>query len=258
MTRITRITKSAATLAIAPAILALAAREARAQWTATPYVWAAGLDARVSLNGTQVINQHIAFTELVEDVDVAAMLRVEGRFGRFGAMLDLFYIGMSTANDAVRLPNGVAGTLASEIGMTVLDATASYALQRGASDLAVFAGTRVLVERTQLDLTVPTSPGTTLTHSASERDWQPNAIVGLQFRRRLTSKLSMDGRGDIGSGGTRLTWSAGSEMIYAFDAGERFALRAGYRRLVIDYEEQEPVQASLTLSGLVTGFRIAF
>lgn len=257
MTRLSFITNPILATAIAGALCTLSG-EARAQWTATPYVWAASLDARVSLNGAQVLNEHIAFSELLKDVDMAAMLRVEGQFGRIGTRFDLFYIGMSTTGDAIRLPNGIAGTLSSEIGTTIFDATASYGLGGGASGFALVAGTRLLVERTELDLTIPTSSTTTLTHSESQRDWQPNAIVGVQFRRRLTSRLSMDARGDIGTGGTQLTWSAGSEMAYAFGPSERFALRAGYRHLVIDYKEEPPMQASLTLSGLVTGFRIAF
>jgi len=242
------------------AVLALAAGQANAQeWTVTPYVWTAGLTAKVSYNGTQVVNEHIGFSELIEDVDMAAMGRVEGRFGRYGAMLDVFYIAMSTTGDAVQVRNGVTGLLNTEMGMIVADATASYIVMGDRKqNLALVAGTRMLVESSQLDLTVPTSPTTAITESTSSSDWRPNAIVGLRFRRRLTPHLSMDARGDLGTGDTKLTWSAGSEMSYALGASQRVALSAGYRQLVIEYREESSVQTDLKMSGFVTGVHIRF
>ncbi len=245
----------------ATALLALSAGQAHAQqWTVTPYVWTAGLTAKVSHNGTQVVNEHIGFSELIEDVDMAAMGRVEGRFGRYGAMVDVFYIGMSTTGDVVELPNGANGTLDTEMGMTVVDATASYALigrpQAGA--LALVVGTRLLLESSTLDLTVPTSPTTAITETKSTRDFRPNAIVGLRFRRRLTSHLSVDARGDVGTGNTELTWSAGSEMSYGFGSSQRVALNAGYRTLAIEYREESSIQTNLKMAGFVSGVRIRF
>lgn len=241
-------------------VLTLAAGQANAQqWTVTPYVWTAGLTAKVSHNGTQVVNEHIGFSELIEDVDMAAMGRVEGRFGRYGAMLDVFYIAMSTAGDAVQLPNGASGSLNTEMGMTVADATASYIVMASRKqNLALVAGMRVLVESSQLDLTVPTSPTTAITESTSSSDFRPNAIVGLRFRRRFTPHLSIDARGDVGTGDIKLTWSAGSEMSYGFGASQRVALSAGYRQLVIEYREESSVQTDLKMSGFVTGVRIGF
>lgn len=243
---------------VAAALLTAAAGEARAQWSLTPYVWTAGLDAKVALDGSTVVDQHIGFTELVEDVDIAAMVRLEGQFGAWGTMLDLFYIGMSTSGDQLQLPNGAPATIASDIGMAIVDATASYGLAGGPMGLALVAGTRVLVERTQVTLDVATSPTTTQTQVTETTDVQVNGIVGLRYRRRLTSRLSMDARGDVGTGGTKLTWSGGSEMAYAFGASQRFAFRFGYRRLSVDFHDEGSVQSSMAMSGFVTGFRIAF
>lgn len=255
MNLVSPVTRSIAAGAVTAALLSVTAADSHAQWTVTPYLWAAGIDADVSLHGTQVVSQHIGFSDLVEDVDLAAMVRVEGQFGRVGAMVDLFYIGMSTPAQSVTLPGGGEGLVDADIDMTVVDAVAGYRLDGVVQGLSVRAGSRVLVEGSSVNLHGPSS-AVTVSHSGT--DWQPNGIVGLRFNRRLLSHLSVDSRSDIGTGGVELTWSADLEMVYGFGRQERFGVRLGYRALTIRYREETSVQTDMTMSGLITGFTIGF
>lgn len=246
------------TAGIAALLVTLVAPCAGAQWRLTPYVWTTGVNADVALNGATVMDAHIPFSDLVKDVDQAAMLRLEAQRGRLGALVDLFYVGMSKKGSAVTLPNGSPATLDAELDLTVLDATASYSRRPGGFGLAIVAGTRVVHEGTTLDLSIPTSPTSTITQTTEASDLLFSAIVGLRFRRPLTSRLSMEAHGDVGSGETELTWSGGSELTLALGASRRYALHAGYKRLTIEFREEDSVQTGVTMSGLVTGFRIAF
>ncbi len=254
---LTRIPGVAALLTLFTLLL-LAAPNAEAQWRLTPYLWTTGVNADVALNGATVVDAHIPFGDLVKDVDQAAMLRLEYQRGRFGALIDLFYVGMSKKGSAVTLPNGTPGTLDAELDLTVLDATASYSLRPRGFGLAFVAGTRVVRDGTTLDLTLPASPTTTITQTTESSDVLVNGIVGLRFRRPLTSRLAMEAHGDVGTGEAELTWSGGSELTFALGSSRRYALHAGYKRLTVEFREEDSVQTGITMSGLVTGFRFAF
>lgn len=252
-----RVTRWPRMAVAAAALLILAARPAQAQWSVTPYVWASSIDADVSVSGRPVVDEHIPFSDLIEGVDLALMLRAEAQYGSFGGMVDLFHVDMSTAGTALQVPGGVPASLDTDIGMTVLDVTGSYAPQAGGRGFALIAGARVLAQKTTLDLSVLTSPTTADTQRSESKDVLVDAIVGARYRTRLTRHWGVDVRADIGAGGTKLTWSAGAELAYAFGSSQRFALSTGYRYLSIEYRDKAPVQASMAMSGFVTGLRIA-
>lgn len=249
---------SARVAGTAAMLITLAGANAAAQWRVTPYIWTTGVSADVALNGATVMDAYVPFSDLVKDVDMAAMLRIEGQRGQLGALVDLFYVGMSKPGSVVTLPDGTSGTLDAEMDLTIIDATASYSLRPRGWGLAFVAGTRVVHEATTLQLEVPTSPTTAITRETDASDLLFNGIVGLRFRRPLTSRLAMESHADIGTGEADLTWSAGSELTLALGATRRHALHAGYKRLTIEFREEDGVQTGITMSGFVTGFRIAF
>lgn len=253
--RITRLTTLAG---LAGTLLALAAPAAHAQWRFTPYVWASDVSADVALNGATVVDAHIPFSDLLKDVDRALMLRIEAQRGRFGAMADLFYVGMSKDGTQVTLPNGAPATLDARMDLTVLDLSASYALRSAEQGFALTAGTRIIGEGTELRLVIPTAPTGSTTEEIEASDLLLNGIVGFRYRRRLTARLSMEAHGDVGAGETDLTWSGGSEMAFALGTTRRYALHAGYRTLSIAFKEHDDVQSDVRMSGLLAGFRVAF
>ena len=246
------------TATIAAALLTCATTAAQAQWRLTPYVWATGVTADVSIHGATPVHAHVPFSDLLKDVDQAAMLRLEYQHGRLGTSADLFYVGMSHNGAAVTLPNGTGATLDAKLDLTVLDATASYGRRRDGLGLAFTAGIRLVGEGTELQLHLPTSPTTSVTEETDVQDVLVNGIVGLRFRRPLTRRLSIEAHADIGAGETERTWSGGSELRFALGASRRYALHAGYKTMTIDFKEDNGVQTDLRMSGLLTGFRIAF
>lgn len=240
----------------AAALLCLAARPAHAQWSVTPYIWASSIDADVAVNGRPVVDQHIPFSDLIEDVDLALMLRAEAQYGTVGGMIDLFHVDMSTGGPALQLPGDVSATLDTDIGMTVLDATGSYGLRKDGQGFAFTAGARLLAQKVTLDLGVLTSPTIADTQRFESNEVLVDAILGARYRDRLATHWAVDARADVGTGGTKLTWSAGAEVAYAFGTTQRFAVSAGYRYLSIEYKDDTPVQASMAMSGFLTGLRI--
>lgn len=249
-TAVARWTRQAA---VAAALCFLAV-PAHAQWGVTPYLWASSVDATVTVADRPAVDEHIPFTDLLEDLDAGLLLRVEAQYGEYGGMLDLFYVHMSDTDSDLTLPGGVPATLDSKIGMAVIDATGSYDPHGDGRGIAFVAGARVLVQSATLDLAAQGAPATQ--HSEMD-DVLVDAVVGLRYRTPLASHWSLDVRGDIGTGGAPLTWSAGADVAYLFGRSQRFAVSAGYRYLAIQFEDGTPVQVDMAMSGFLTGFRIA-
>jgi hypothetical protein len=63
---------------------------------------------------------------------------------------------------------------------------------------------------------------------------------------------------DVSTGDTELTWSAGPAIGYTFGDHDQYRVTAGYRRMDIDFETADPVEAELSMDGLLVGFRVDF
>ena len=62
----------------------------------------------------------------------------------------------------------------------------------------------------------------------------------------------------LSTGDTELTWSAGPAIGYTFGRSDEYRVTAGYRRMDIDFETAEPVDADMSMSGMWVGFRVNF
>jgi len=64
------------------------------KFAVTPYLWGAGI------NGTATVGLHEAdveksFSDILDDLDFAAMVNLQARKGRFGVYTDVVYLGQS-------------------------------------------------------------------------------------------------------------------------------------------------------------------
>src|SRR5262247_3134156 len=81
-------------LAVAAATAAMAGNASAEewQWAVTPYVWTTDLGMSLSVADRELVDTEIAFDDLIEKVDGAAMVRVEGMRGQHGMAFDLFNV----------------------------------------------------------------------------------------------------------------------------------------------------------------------
>ena len=243
--------------ALAAAFTLLGAVRAAAQVSIKPYVWATGLGLDASMDGRQVLDENIGFTDLVQDLDLAAQLRVEARRGAWGAMIDLFHVRLSQAGTEVQLPDGAPAALDSKIRMTLLDAAGSYDPGGNGRGFALLSGVRILGQHAEVDAEVLGAPPGTAAPHTEAGETLVDALIGGVYRGRLSRHWSLEMRGDASTGGTKLTWSAGGDLGYTFGSRGRYTITAGYRHLVVEFEEDSPTHVTMTMSGLVTGFSIS-
>ena len=248
-------------LAIAAATAAMAGSASAEEWNwaVTPYVWTTDLGMSLSVAERELVDTEIAFEDLIEKVDGASMIRVEGMRGRHGMSFDLFNVEL-VDKLATSLPNAPSTALDLDfgVGMTILDATGIYDLNGRDEGFSLLYGARVIEMRNDIDAILSDGGFAVGTRSFDTTDRFVDALVGFRFARELPHNLSYEVHVDVSTGDTELTWSAGPTLSYRFGDGHQYEVTAGYRMMDIDFETAEPVEADMSMSGLSVGFRINF
>jgi hypothetical protein len=227
--------------------------------TVTPYAWATDVGIDVKVDDRQVIDQEIAVEDLVEDLDTTFQGRLEAQKGAHGLFVDVFDVNLSDDPKTVGLPMGAGqATLSPEMGMTILDLGGFYDPQGDHRGLQLLYGVRLLNQRATLGVEVHRADGVTVARELEVDETLVDALVGLRFLRPLGNRFSLETSVDVSHGGTDLTWSAGSTFGYRFGHGDKYTAILGYRRLVVDFDDSDGVDATMTLSGPLAGLRITF
>ncbi len=246
----------AAALALALAAVP-AASASDWRWSVTPYAWGTDVGVDVDLAGREVVDETIAVTDLLEDIDLIFQGRVEAQKGQHGALLDVFYAGMSDDASGVALP-GDAGEAAIDwkMDMTILDVAGFFDPKGDGGGLQFLYGVRVLDQRATVDAALTTASGDAQ-QPYETSDTLVDALAGVRFAMPLSRRLAVRTQLDVSTGGTDHTWSAFPSVAWAF-AGGRRAVTAGYRHMTVDFDAAHGMDSKLTLSGPVLGLRMSF
>jgi hypothetical protein len=229
------------------------------QWSATPYVWATDLGADVTLADRSLVDAVVPFEDLVETLDSAALVRVEGMRGEHGMAFDLFNVELADTQ-ATELPGERSTGLALDLGvrMTILDATGVYDANADREGFALLYGARVIEQRNDIGAALSHEGTIVASRSFDATDTLVDGLVGFRYARELPHNFRYVLAADISTGSTEYTWSAGPTVGYTFGDGDRYEVTAGYRHMVVDFDTAEHVDADLSMSGLLVGFRINF
>lgn len=224
----------------------------------TPYAWVTdiGLDATL---GPREIDKQIPASDLLKVLDTIFQGRFEAKRGSFGAMVDIFDVTLSDELSGIALPSGGGkADLMSDMGMTILDVGATYDPKGDGQGISFVLGSRLLNERATIDASFGSSSGSSVSRTFVTDDWMVDGLAGVRFRQHLSRHWGFQILADVSSGGTDYTWSVSPQMSYAFGRAGRYEVTAGYRRMVVDFQGDGSVDAQMTLSGALLGFRIAF
>jgi len=98
------------------------------------------------------------------------------------------------------------------------------------------------------------APGGSVDIGGGSRSWI-DGIAGARVRYNPAEKWHLFAKGDVGAGGSKLTWQAFGGL--GFDVSNCCAVTAAYKHLDVNYERDALVSDNYT-SGAVLGFEIRF
>lgn len=225
--------------AVAVALLSLLcsatadAQRAKPRWefTGAPYAWGSGLHGEVGIRDF-VTDVELSFTDLLEDLRFASMLRLGARYDRWHGAVDAIFI--SVAAERTFLRGERTRDVEFEQTEWIVHPTLGYTVFRSSGiDFELVAGARYWNLRPELSIARAGQPA----RSASATiDWV-DATLGARWALQTTKRWSFDLAGNGGAGGADNTWE-GIGLV-AYDLSSRWKLGGGYRYLSVDYDRKD-------------------
>ncbi|MFN4142143.1 hypothetical protein [Aestuariivirga sp.] len=209
--------------------------EAESGWdfTVAAYLWASGINGETGVLDQPPEDIDASFSDILENLDFAAMGLAEARNGPFVLGMDLTYVKLGAETG---LPEGAP---AEEIDISVatwmVTGYAGYSIVDAESfRLDLVGGARLWSLDTEFNYDGGALDGMTDSDGASWVD----PVVGAKMRLDLMPDVYVTAWGLVGGG-----LSSGSELMWdvmagaGYDFTDSFSLFAGYRAVSVDYSD---------------------
>jgi len=214
----------------------------------TPYVWGSDFKGRIGI-GDRSADVDASFLDLLREMNFAFMGAFQAERNKFATITDLMYLNLS---DKHATPGplfsgakaiGKSLILSPEAGFRIVGSDASF--------VDVLGGVRFWHVKGELNFKPGLLEGIDLSRS---RNWV-DGIFALRGTKRLSPTWYLTGYGDIGGGGSNLTYQLLG--IAGKDIGDRYALVFGYRHLHVAYNKDRFL-FDTGMRGPILGFAIKF
>lgn len=243
--------------ALATSLLCLASLAAAAQaaegggwdWMVAPYGWAAsiGTDLQRSQPPSGGVSTDTDFDDIVDKIDGAFQIHIEGRGDHFGMFTDFTFLGLADSHDRPRFHTE------SDLDTRLFELAAVWSpgehRHRGWD---LFAGLRYI----DVDLTVQFDPENPLfdTTTFDGGDSFSDFMIGARYNFHLSDRWGLTLRGDGSFGDTEGTWNVSGVFQYRMKHG---AWLFGYRYLSVELETGDS-NTDITMNGPMVGYGFIF
>ncbi len=217
------------------------------QWSVTPYIWGSDTSLDFALNGSPVGGADLSFSDLLDVVETAFQIHVEGGKGSWSAFVDFTFISTS---DIEELPI-VQIDIDSE--QTVLDAAAAYWPGGVGSPLNLFGGVRY----SKFDDTFGFSVGGTPVGATRSKQDYVDALLGIRYRFDLSDRWALLTHGDVSFGDSEGTWQVQGLFAYTVGKKRQNQILFGYRYKQAEFKDGA-LTTDYTYSGPIAGFAFGF
>lgn len=238
------------------------------RFTVAPYVWGVGLTGDVGLFGLKPVEVDIPFSDIIQNLDFAAMGIMEAHNGTWGVVVDLNYTNLSadTSVTGSLAKSPINYTVDAELEVTEFIGTVLgewRAYESGQITFDLLAGARYW--NVQNDISVDASVssdkdlGLALSRQFSGDDgasWV-DPMVGFKTRIDTDSPVYFTGWGMVGGFGVgaEIDWDAMGGIGYKWN--DTFSSVLAYRAIGVNYDNDgfvyDVVQHGVAL-GLVFNF----
>jgi len=207
------------------------------------YLWGAGMSGNMG-NAAGSAPLDISFEDLMDNLEAGLMANYRFKKDEWAFNFDYIYLNVSPSADAP--PVDV------DLKQSIVELSGGYEINKG---LELLAGIRYIDISMQSTLKITPTPPTV----NGDDDWV-EPIVGLDYRKAISSKWSFYGRADVGGFGVGSDFSYQLAGYFGYMASDSWNLYAGYRHLDFDYKSDNAKKFfyDITISGPLIGFGYYF
>ena len=223
-------------------------------WFVAPYLWMSDVSADLSVKDRDLEISE-SFSDILDKLDLAYQIHLEGVNGQFGFFGDYTYIRLGDKTSQGSL------TLDSEMTTWLTELAGVYRPSGRFDGIQAFAGLRYLKVDQQMkikgDLELPVEPAPSVRLDESFTDF----MIGLRYLGNFSENWFYSLRGDWAGGGSEGTWNLVGSVGWRFPGWESGSLMLGYRYMDMELEDKAQgtrVNMDMTMNGPYLGLGIAF
>ena len=226
----------------------LAQDTASPTWSITPYFWASDTSLDLTVVDTEINGGvEIPFSDLLDVLDTAFQIHIEGGKGKFSGFADMTFLETS---DTLERP---VVDIATNSKQTFIDAAVAYWPQGVGSALNFYGGLRYTAFDDRYDITLGANP---VVSRRSDQDYF-DVLLGLRYRFDLSDRWGLLTRGDVSFGDTEGTWLVQGLLAYTVGKRQQNRILFGYQYKVAEFENGG-LNSDYTFSGPMAGFNFRF
>ena len=228
------------------------------------YGWFSRLDGDIKIPGSpgSGTDFYVDASDIIENLSMVFMGGVESKYNKWSILLDVVYMDVGdsvnkTFNLASQANIPVNGNLDLDLSSWVVHSSVGYeVVNTDRITLSVIGGVRYLT----IDVDVKTSlkepiTGAGHSHNISDNKGVVDGIAGIRGYIAINENWYIPYHADIGGGGSNLTYQLFTGIGYKFSWGD---IKAGYRYLNYDLDEDKFIMQELVMSGPVLGVGFRF
>lgn len=216
-----------------------------------PYIFAAGMDGKVGLNGVTA-DVDVGFSDILENLKFGGMIAYRASRGPVFFTIDLVYMKLEADKTG---PNGrLYGD--AEMDQTALEFDGGYKLT---DNFSVFGGLRF--NKIDADLKIRGEGPLGIEKKASGTETWLDPVVGAKFELPFGAHWSASLRGDIGGFGVGSDFAWQGVALVRWQPSEGIGVIGGYRYFDQDVDLGNPAGDTtydMAVSGLVLGAVFTF
>jgi hypothetical protein len=217
------------------------------QWSVTPYIWASDTTADLTFRDSNIGAGEISFSDLLDVLDAAFMVHVEGGKGNWSAFGDFTYLSTSDTTERTLI------TINADNEQVFLDAAVAFWPGGVGSQLNVLGGLRYSGFD---DIYRFSIGGTQVGEQRSSKDYY-DALLGVRYRFELSERWALLTHGDLSFGDSEGIYLLRANFAYVVGKRQQNRILFGYQFKEAEFRNGDLV-TDFTYHGPMAGFHFRF
>jgi hypothetical protein len=216
-------------------------------WSITPYLWATDTTVGLTFRDANIGTGRLSFDDLLDVLDQAFMVYVEGGKDRWSAFGDLTYLETSDTDERAIL------TIDSRSKQVLLDAAISYRPGGGESPFSIFGGLRYA----GFDDRYTFSAGGQQLGQQRSNDKYYDVLLGVRYRFELSDRWNLLTRADASFGDSEGTYLVRANFGYTVGKRGANQILFGYQYKQAEFRSGD-LRTKFDYKGPMAGFSFRF
>ena len=217
------------------------------QWSITPYIWATDTTVDLTFRDTNIGAGDISFGDLLDVLDAAFMVHIEGGGGNWSTFGDFTYLKTSDTTE------GMLITTDADNEQIFLDAAVAFWPGGVGSQLNLFGGLRHSGFNDRYRFSIGGMP---VGEQRSTKDYY-DALLGIRYRFDLAERWELLTHGDLSFGDSEGTFLLRANFAYIVGKRRQNRILFGYQYKEAEFRDGDLV-TDFSYQGPIAGFNFRF